>query len=114
MQLHDLDVRGGRAGLGEGQPGGPAGGGAAHQVDAGAGEEGGGVGGEGLAGDEDGLGAEVGGQGGEEGGGDEDSGAGAVGRGAALELGEGVVDGRRIENVLERVDVLELRVGVVL
>src|SRR5439155_13899848 len=43
----------------------------------------------------------------------EDGSAGAVRRGAALELSERLVDHRRGEDVLDRVLVLELRVGVV-
>lgn len=45
--------------------------------------------------------------------GDEDSGGAAVRGRAALELGEGLVDHGRGEDLVARVDVLELRVGVV-
>ena len=45
---------------------------------------------------------------------DEHGGGAAVGGRAALQLGERLVDHRRFHDLLERVDVLELRVGVAL
>ena len=45
--------------------------------------------------------------------GDDDGGGGTVARGAALELGERVVDLGRGEDLVERVNVAELRVGIV-
>lgn len=64
-----------------------------------------------LAGYEDGLGAQVR-AGGEEGFGYDDCGGAAVGGGAALQFGEGVVQRGGGEDLLEGVDVAELRVGV--
>lgn len=112
MELDDLDILGGDAGLLHGDVGGVLGHLEAEQVNGALGEQRGGVGGEALAGDEDGLALEVG-AGVEELLGDEDGGGTTVGGRAALELGEGVEDGGRLEDLLLGVDLLELRVGVV-
>lgn len=77
VQLDDLDVVGGAAGLAERDLRGRLGHVVAHQVNGALAEQAGGVGGEALAGDEDGLGAEVG-AGVEELLGDEDGGRAAV------------------------------------
>lgn len=107
--------RGGRGvgdvGFGEGGAGGALGHAVADEVDGGAVEEVGPVGREVLAGDEDGLGPEVR-AGGEEVFRDDDGGGAAVRGGAALEFGEGGVDGWGGEDLIEGVDVAELGVGV--
>lgn len=113
VDLDDLDVLGGAAGLLEGDLDGSLRHLVAHQVDGALGEQAGGVGGEALAGDADGLGAEVG-AGVEELLGHEDGGGASVRRGAALQLGERAEDGGRVEDLLARVYVVELRVRVAL
>lgn len=99
------------AGLGVGRPGGVLRHLAAHEVDGAAGEERGRVGGQALARDEDSLLLEVRPRV-QEGLGDQHRGGAAVGRRAALQLGQGLVDHGGLLDLLEAVDVLELRVGV--
>lgn len=64
-----------------------------------------------MAGNEDGLGAEMR-AGVEEGFRDDDGGGAAIGGGAALEFGEGIVNHGCVEDLIEGVDGLELRVRV--
>lgn len=94
VEFAEGDLRGGvvDVGFGEGGAGGALGHAVADEVDGGAVEEIGAVGCEVLACDQDGLGAEVR-AGGEEVFRDDDGGGAAVGGGAALEFGEGGVDG---------------------
>ena len=92
VEFAELDVAGVDLGFGEGGAGGTLGHAVADQVDGGVVEEVGAIGGEVLAGDLDGLGAEMW-AGGEDVFGDDDGGGAAVGGGAALEFGQGRVDG---------------------
>lgn len=113
VQLAHLDVVGGDLGFLHGALGGQLAHAVADELDGAAAEELRLVSGEALAGDEDGLALELG-AGVKEGLRDEDGGGGAVGRGAALQLCEWLMDHGRLHDLLERVFVLELRVGVVL
>ncbi|KFY87906.1 hypothetical protein V498_06977 [Pseudogymnoascus sp. VKM F-4517 (FW-2822)] len=113
VELDDLDVGRGAASLAQRNLSGRLGHVIAHQVDGALAEQAGRVGGEALARDEDGLGAEVG-AGVEELLGDEDGGGASVGGRAALQLRERAEDGGRVEDLLARVHLLELRVGVAL
>ena len=111
MEFTQPDIGRPDAGFGERGLGGAPAHVVADEVDGGAGEELRGVGCHGLAGDLDGVGAQVRARG-EEVRGDEDGGGAAVGGGAALELGQGRVDGGGGEDLREGVGGAELGVGV--
>ena len=113
VELANLDVVGGNLGLSQSGLSSLLRHGEADELDSALVEEVGAVSGKALASNQDGLGLQLG-TGVEEGLRDEDGGGSAIRGGAALELGEGLMEHTRLEHLLQGVLILELRVRVLL
>jgi len=113
VEFADLNIIGGNLGLSKSSLSSLLGHGESDELDSALVEEVGAVSGKALASNQDGLGLQLG-TGVEEGLRDEDGGGSAIRGGAALELGEGLMEHTRLEHLLQGVLILELRVRVLL